>query len=217
MRRSGSVLYLGGFGAAAVVGAVLVVSNVEASLPTGGMLRQRPRGPARSDMPASTSIMVYRIPSAVAYGMTAGRSTPRPLPELTDDESVYGIRLPENAGQELAARQIGNNDYAGLKGVCVVTLRDERRLAVPRPELYSMFGGRRYEFATPAAKSAFDADPLHYAPVLEGRDLVMMAAGMSDDVGTLRHAGFYRERLFLFQSAENLREFCRDPRRFTGR
>lgn len=215
MRRSESLTHLGGFGITAVLGVVLIVTMAEASLPTGGMLRQMPRGPARADMPASTSITVYRIPSAVAYGLRPGQAAPPRI--LNDEESVYGVRLPENSAIAIGAQQFGSDLYAGLRGVCVVTLRDERRLAAPRPELFSMFGGRRYEFATPKAKAAFDAEPLAYAPVLEGRDVVLTVGGVDEAVGTLRHAGFYRERLFLFQSAENLIEFSRDPRRFIGR
>lgn len=213
MRRSESLWYVGGFGVTAALGAVLLVSVAEASLPTGGMMLPRPRGPARSDMPASTSITVYRIPSAVAYGLRDGRTAGRP--ELTDDESVYGVRLPESwDAKPIETYELDLKDYAGLQGICVVTLCDQRRLAKPRPELYSVYLSKRYEFATPKAKAAFDADPARYAPALEGRDVVLTAAGVDDGVGTLRYAGFYRERLYLFQTADSRREFCKSPRRF---
>ncbi len=107
--------------------------------------------------------------------------------------------------------------FAGLKGICRVTLREERRVVTPRPELFSMHGGRRFEFATPDAKAAFDANPQMYAPVLGGRDVVLTASGADEAIGSLKHAGFFRERLYLFQSDESCRAFRENPRRFAVR
>lgn len=216
MRFNRSLGEVTGFGAVALVGVVLIVSAAEASLPTGGMLLPRPKGPARNDMPASTSVTVYRIPSAVAYGLPLNRlDSPR---ELADDQSVYALRLPRNAhARPIESYRADRRGYAGLHGICVVTLRDERRLATPRPDIYSVYLSQRYEFASPAAKAAFDANPAQYAPAYEGRDAVMVAAGTDRGVGTLRHAGFYREHLYLFQTEDGLREFCRNPQRFAVR
>lgn len=213
MRRSESLWYVGGFGVSALMGAVLIVSAAEASLPTGGMLLPRPRGPARSDMPASTSIVVYRIPSGVAYGLPWNESgSPA---ELTDDDSVYAVKLPENGdARPIESYRPDRRGYGGLHGICVVTLRDQRRLATPQSQFYSVYLSQRYEFASSEAKDAFDANPALYAPAFEGRDAVMVAWASDDGLGTLRYAGFYRQRLYLFQSADSRDEFCRDPRRY---
>ena len=69
MPRNESFWYVGSFAGAAVLGAALLASVAEARLSTGGIMLARPRGPARSDMPSSTAITVYSIPSAVAYGL----------------------------------------------------------------------------------------------------------------------------------------------------
>jgi len=131
----------------------------------------------------------------------------------TDDWAAEGVRT-EPVSTDSAPAATGDEEFAGLKGICPVTLREERRSVTPRPELFSEFAGRRYEFATPEAKAAFDADPERYAPVLGGRDVVMTADGAEEAVGTLKHAGFYRERLYLFQNEESYKTFYENPRRF---
>ena len=77
-----------------------------------------------------------------------------------------------------------------------------------------MHAGRRYEFATPEAKTAFEADPERYAPALGGRDVVLTTNGSEDAVGSLKHAGFYRERLYLFQTDESYKAFYENPQKF---
>lgn len=104
--------------------------------------------------------------------------------------------------------------FAGLKGICPVTLREERRVVTPRPEFSSLFGGCQFEFATTEAKAAFDASPERYAPVLGGRDVVLTATGAEEAIGSLKHAGFYRQRLYLFSTDESCKSFYENPRRF---
>jgi YHS domain-containing protein len=133
---------------------------------------------------------------AAAGGFTAAEAPPVPI--TTEPVSVE----PEVA------------EFAGLKGVCPVTLRDERRSVTPNPELVSLHAGRRYEFATAEAKAEFDADPDRYAPALGGRDVVLTAHGAEDAVGSLKFAGYYHGRLYLFQSDETYRAFYENPKRY---
>lgn len=278
MKRSDSLRRLFRIGLAGFPTALLAASIAEASLPTGGMLLPRPQGPARGDLPAPTSIDSYRIPSAVAYGMTDGRRLPSdgvPDEGVSHRKTRYAAEAPSVVGRPavrsraaaLAQRRdhIGlpeppaasgivernpydeiNTDfamvpqdsrppvsvppdawetgpvstesavayYAGLNGICPVTLREERRVVTSRPELFSEFEGRRYEFATPEAKAAFDIDPERYAPVLGGRDVVLTSLGAEDAVGSLKYAGFYRERLYLFQAESTFHAFYDNPRRY---
>jgi hypothetical protein len=258
-------------GSVGLLAMLIAASAAGASLPTGGMLLPRPKGPARNDLPASTSIGIYRVPSARAYGisiesrstneaslaftnvppsvssaapMLAQTSERRPLIQprsfATDEPESAFSPLQPAAGQPLelnpfdasgngspaqfadlrtpevaeAASDDPNNLFAGLKGICPVALREERRVVTPRQELFSIFGGRRFEFATADAKAAFDAAPTRYAPVLGGCDVVLTASGAEDAVGSLKHAVFYRERLYLFQSDESCQAFRQNPRRF---
>lgn len=129
-------------------------------------------------------------------------------------EAAVVERLPETWLDEQPTEISSDANFAGMKGICPVTLREERRVVTPRPGLTSDFQGRRYSFATPEAKAAFDADPEKYAPAFGGRDVVLTSAGAIEAVGSLKHAGFYRERLYLFQSEDTCKAFYDAPRRF---
>lgn len=244
MRRSDILRLLGRTGIAGVLATTFAAQAAEATLPTGGMMRPRPRGPARADLPSPTSISATRIPSAAAYGITgqpvvfrdggmlADEAPAAPPTIAADEANPFVVPEPAAAGEdatppadsvteqppsdatEPVSAEPSDGDFAGLKGICPVTLREERRAVTPRPELSSEHAGRRYEFATPEAKAAFDADPERYAPALGGRDVVLTAGGAEEAVGSLRHAGFYRERLYLFQTEESYKEFYANPRRF---
>lgn len=251
MRRNDILWRLARTGLAALLATTFAAQAAEAALPTGGMMRAKPKGPARADLPSPTSISATRIPSAAAYGIvgepvlfhdgaaiageTPAAPAEKPAPPQTaavDQPNPFAVPEPAAAGEdatppadsvaeetpfdatEPVAAAPTDEDFAGLKGICPVTLREERRVVTPKPELFSDYAGRRYEFATPEAKAAFDADPDRYAPVLGGRDVVLTAGGAEEAVGSLKHAGFYRERLYLFQTEESYKEFYANPRRF---
>ena len=130
------------------------------------------------------------------------------------EASVAANTLPDGWTDPPATSDLPVNSYAGLKGICPVTLRDERRVVAPRPEYFVEYEGRRYEFATGQARAAFESNPELYAPVLGGRDVVLTASGAEDAVGSLKHAGFYRQRLYLFQSDDTCETFYENPRRY---
>lgn len=129
-------------------------------------------------------------------------------------EATVVERLPETWLDEQPSETSSEATFAGLKGICPVTLIEERRVVTPQPGLTTEFQGRSYSFATPQAKAAFEADPEKYAPAFGGRDVVLTAAGAIEAVGSLKHAGFYRERLYLFQSEDTCKAFYNAPRRF---
>jgi hypothetical protein len=266
-------------GSAGLIASLLAASAAGGSLPTGGMLLPKPKGPARSDLPASTAINVYRVPSAAAYGISdvnksfSGRDfsaiaaveKPQqapPLAEATPVEirpaihpQIHARSMPEVAVSEFSPLQRADepqlqpnpfdesqivepatftdlrpaeakqntqlNDeeariFAGLKGICPVTLVEERRVVTPRADLFTIANGCRFEFATEDAKALFDAEPVKYIPALCGRDVVLTATGESDEIGSLKHSGIYRGRLFLFQTAETCRAFYVNPRDFAS-
>jgi hypothetical protein len=291
LRREGLRKFAARAGSAGLVASLLAASAAGGSLPTGGMLLPKPKGPSRNDLPSNTAINVYRVPSAAAYGISdvnksfSGRdfstiaaaekakrsarpaeatpvhvaavtefmqpveiaeATPvqiRPRPtqnvmvsdfsplERADDPQLQRNPLddattvqpatftdlrPAEAKQNVMLDREEARIFAGLKGICPVTLIEERRVVTPRAELFTIANGCRFEFATPEAKSLFDTEPERYVPALGGRDSVLTAAGEQNAVGTLKHAGIYRERLFLFQTAETCRAFYVNPRAFTS-
>jgi len=99
----------------------------------------------------------------------------------------------------------------GLDGFCPVALRDGRKLAKGSSAHTSVWEGVRYEFVSAQAKAQFDASPETYAPVQAGCDVIGLAEAGQKQTGSLDHACWYRQRLFLFQSAAAKRAFSSNP------
>jgi len=289
LRREGMRKFAARAGSMGLVASLLAASASGGSLPTGGMLLPKPKGPSRSDLPANTAINVYRIPSAAAYGISdvnksfSGRDFskfasadapereavrprathrpmvqpaslaeatpvqlrpqiyPRPVQEVVvseftplersdepqlqrnpfDDSQVvqpatFTDLRPAEAKRNANVSVDEARVFAGLKGICPVTLIEERRVVTPRADLFTIANGCRFEFATRDAKALFDSEPEKYVPAHGGRDIVLTAAGEKDAIGSLKHAGIYRGRLFLFQTAETCRAFYVNPQGFAS-
>ncbi len=243
LRRDGLRKFAARAGSAGLVASLLAASAAGGSLPTGGMLLPKPKGPSRNDLPANTAINAYRVPSAAAYGISdvnksfsgrdfstiaaAGKPQrsahasvatpvhvaavtefmqpveiaeatpvqirpqihPRPtqnvvVSEFSPLERADDPQLQRNPFDETqivqpatftdsrpaeAKRNVNLDDeeariFAGLKGICPVTLIEERRVVTPRSELFTIANGCRFEFATVEAKSLFDTEPEQIHP-----------------------------------------------------
>src|SRR5690606_8702280 len=77
-----------------------------------------------------------------------------PAPTGDDGFGSTVAALPDEWVNEPASNGSSDTYFAGLKGICPVTLRDERRVVTPQTTLFVEFEGRRYEFATAEAKAA---------------------------------------------------------------
>ena len=221
------------------------VSAAGAMLPTGHMLTPHPKGPAREDLPARTSTGPYRIPTKVAYGLVGPNVSPRPTehivrisadspdPKIETKEpgSVTIVAAPEPktapmprtstapvAAQDspIPTRNALAPVCQAFVAVCPVTLRDDRRPVAPKAQFSSVFEGQRYRFASAEAQATFDANPKRYAPARSGMDVVLAAQGKPNQPGSLKYAGFYRNRLYLFQSQQTADAFTKNPAKFAG-
>lgn len=153
-------------------------------------------------------------------------TAPAELP-LVDDgakEAAPSLELPEIAPaekdpqaeakaklQKIAERK----ELKGLKGFCPVALRDSRDLIDAEPQFKAEFEGRTYNFSSAEALEKFEADPGLYAPANAGIDVVA-AQEEADIEGTLDHAVWYQNRLFLFSSQQTLDQFSIAPSVYTG-
>jgi YHS domain-containing protein len=104
-------------------------------------------------------------------------------------------------------------ELRGLKGFCPVALRDERDLRNALPEHHSTYKGRTFYFSTADAKTAFDAHPQKYAPISGGQDVVLLKEKVTKE-GSLDHAVWFKDRLYLFLSQKTLEQFVATPKEF---
>jgi len=104
----------------------------------------------------------------------------------------------------------------GLKGFCLVVLRDRRDLVDADPEITSTYENKTYDFSSVEAKADFDADPAKYAPIHNGHDVIVLTEGNVELEGTLENAVWFKDRLYLFSSAATLETFVGDPAKYAA-
>lgn len=124
--------------------------------------------------------------------------------------------IAEPAKEEVDAKMkliAERGELRGLKGFCPVALRDDRDLKNALPEHHSTFQGRTYYFSTADAKTAFDENPQHYAPISGGQDVVLLKEKITKE-GSLDHAVWFKDRLYLFTSQKTLEQFVATPKEF---
>ncbi len=106
------------------------------------------------------------------------------------------------------------SELSGLKGFCIVALRDKRELVNVNLLYGSVYETRTYYFASRENWAKFESNPAKYAPAAGGRDVVVLKHQEMDIEGSLDHAVWYRGRLHLFSSQETLAQFTRNPKSF---
>ncbi|MEM1063769.1 MAG: hypothetical protein AAGJ97_15700, partial [Planctomycetota bacterium] len=134
--------------------------------------------------------------------------------ELSPEQRVAAATPEESYRMRLLRRLEERAGLGGFQGFCPVVLRDARDLIDASPEHVSIFEAVAYEFSTSDARRRFRADPTRYAPVNGGHDVVLTAAGEVGTQGTLLHAAWYRDRLYLFRNPASLKIFQDNPSRF---
>jgi len=192
--------------------------------------------PALPETPAEIEATVPSLPELPALDLTETSAETLPsVPELPEvklpaqnelpvvddssDKAAPPLELPEIAPakkapqpdaktklQKIAERQ----ELKGLKGFCPVALRDSRDLIDAEPQFKAEFEGRTYNFSSAEALKKFESNPKMYAPANAGIDVVA-ALEEADIEGTLDHAVWYKNRLFLFSSQQTLDQFSIAP------
>ena len=107
-------------------------------------------------------------------------------------------------------------ELKGLKGFCPVQLRDERELRDARPQFSAEYDGVVYNFSSAAARQKFLAEPTKYAPAAGGQDVVLASSSKKAE-GSLDHAVWYRDRLYLFDSPASMKSFKASPSKYAGK
>lgn len=102
---------------------------------------------------------------------------------------------------------------AALDGCCPVMLRDSAQLIDGRAEFSHRHQGVVYVFSSREALSRFQEQPERYVPFAGGVDVITVRAGRMEP-GSLHFSTWFRNRLYLFSSAEHVTEFRADPLRY---
>ena len=142
--------------------------------------------------------------------------------KVAESEELTGLEWAQEQQDALAATtsakpQTGFAELTdGLKGFCPVAIRDERRLAVALDEFSCEHQAQTYRFSSAEALEKFQANPEFYAPIAGGLDVVAVRQGSAVANGSLDFAVWYRHRLHLFSTTENLAAFRAAPRTFAS-
>jgi YHS domain-containing protein len=128
-----------------------------------------------------------------------------PLPEIKP-----AGKSPQDDAKTKLQKIAQRKQLKGLKGFCPVALRDRRDLVDAEPQFSAEFEGRTYNFSSAEALKKFESNPEIYAPANAGIDVVA-AQEEADIEGTLDHAVWYKNRLFLFSSQQTLDQFSIAP------
>ncbi len=133
---------------------------------------------------------------------------PQPNRMVKKESAPSDVGVPE-ALLEIARLEV--EPQPGLEGCCPVSLLEDRKLIKGESELASTWEGVTYQFSSPQAKTQFDAHPAKYAPVQAGHDVTAITDAERRVAGSLKHAAWYQQKLYLFQDQTALRTFSANP------
>jgi Flp pilus assembly protein TadD/YHS domain-containing protein len=140
----------------------------------------------------------FEVPEAAVDGWTA-----------TEAETFRPEFLDSRAEQVSVRR-----GQAGFMGFCPVALRDEQNLVDALPQYTAEYQSQSYQFSSEEALKKFQAHPERYVAAAGGLDVVAVSQGTAVAQGSLEHALWFRHKLYLFLSRENMEVFRAQARQF---
>lgn len=105
---------------------------------------------------------------------------------------------------------------AALDGCCPVALRDSSQVIDGRAEFCVRHQGVVYALSSADAVRRFREQPERYVPSAGGLDVISIRSGRMER-GSFHYSTWFRNRLYLFTSAEHVDEFRADPLRYVDR
>jgi len=158
------------------------------------------------------------LPAAAAEApklIVRPESKPAPtVPEIEEPQAK--LETSDDPHADKRKKIAERSELQGLKGFCPVQLRDERELRDARSQFSAEYDGVSYNFSSATALRKFQAKPYLYAPASGGKDVVLTAAQNERVEGSLNHAVWYRDRLYLFQEAGSMKRFVASPGNFSN-
>lgn len=135
-----------------------------------------------------------------------------PLPNLPAAEESDISWEEDQARREAKLALIAAREgETGMKGFCIVELRNNRDLVDAVPAFRSTYNLRTYHFSSLESKIEFDKDPRKFVPAYDGNDPILLSTESEEREGSLDHALWFKGRLYLFTSLRNLEFFQADP------
>ncbi len=135
-------------------------------------------------------------------------------PAATSAEQVSLQKLPTRQPVPQSMPLPPVIESPSLDGMCPVALTEQKKWVVGDPQWGAYHRGRLYLFAGEAQQQRFLANPDHYSPVLSGYDPVVAFEQQQFKLGQRKHGVFFKNRIYLFASEENLKRFYQSPDRF---
>jgi YHS domain-containing protein len=160
-------------------------------------------GPAHPTLSKSGA---HTIPAIPVSKQSAPGLESNPFLEPAVDRSTPLTLLEENLRKLAEAPE-----KLGFKGFCPVMLRQHRTLANVKPQFNSLYQGKKYRFSSADTKAQFEKSPQLFVPAHDGLDGVAVIEHDKSLEGSLDFAAWYRGRLYLFASRENLELFNASP------
>ena len=135
--------------------------------------------------------------------------TDKVTPKAAKKDDKTAQKKGKHADKYLKIAQ--RSDKKGLKGFCIVALRDRRELVDSNAQFKFDYNGTTYHFSSSKDQQSFAKDPAGYAPIAGGNDVTLLARTNVEIDGTLDHAVWFKGRLYLFSSKETLGVFVANP------
>ena len=125
--------------------------------------------------------------------------------------TVSQKRLPEPRTPARKAVSGEAIDEPEFDGHCLVAAVESREIIDGSSRHQTKYRGRVLNFSSEEAKQAFLARPNDYWPLFDGICSVSMVNDEERVMGKLEYAAFFRKRLWLFSTEDNLKQFLEDP------
>lgn len=105
-----------------------------------------------------------------------------------------------------------------LKGHCPVSITRDKKWIAGKTEHSVVYDGHAYLFPAEKQKQEFLADPGRFVPALHG-DCVICFAEQDGrrTAGSIKHAAFYKSRLYLFPTPQLMTMFVESPEKFADK
>ena len=145
----------------------------------------------------------------LAAGIVAAAAT-----TLAHAQSDNRNAPPRRAQGSDTRNQRTSGQTVALEGYCPVCIIDAKKWVRGNSQHAASYDGKSYFFPGEDQKQVFLADPAKYVPALGG-DCTVCFAEMNQRVpGNIRHAAFYKNRLFLFPGDDQKKMFSADPGKY---